>query len=189
MFSFSKSAPLDLTTYTPPPPEDRSGPPLTQGLLFTMIATVAAEHCTGATLQALSKIDPDAWYHGQLLETLLDGFAARDQELPAFLGRNIYFMLRPALKQMGMDTPTAVVQSLPALWLQATRGDGGELRSTLLGRRKARVEMEQPYNCLFEEGAVRGFLEALDAVDVHIAHAPCKRTGAPFCSLEISWEE
>lgn len=189
MFSFSKTAALDWTPYPEPLLEDRSGPPLSQGLLFTMIATVAAEHCDRETLEALSKIEPNAWYHGQLLETLLDRFAARDPELPYFVGRNIYFMMRPALKQMGVETATQVIQVLPAVYHQATRGDGGEMRSIVLGRNKARLDMEQPYNCLFEEGGLRGLLEAFDALDVHIAHAPCMRAGAPFCSLEISWTE
>ena len=73
-----------------PAAADRTGPPLSQGFLFTMVATVAGDHCSPEILDALSRIDPDAWYHGQLLEPynchfeegaivgLLEAFEARN---------------------------------------------------------------------------------------------------------------
>jgi predicted hydrocarbon binding protein len=51
------------------------------------------------------------------------------------------------------------------------------------------VEAEQPYNCIFEAGALRGFIEAFDGHDVTIDHTTCRRKGHPFCTYEVRWEE
>lgn len=188
MYRFERRAPLDVTPMVPPAEEDRTGPPLTQGFLFTMVATVAAAHCTEEELAALNRIDPNAWYHGQLLETILNRFEDKDPELPGQVGRNIYFMWRSQLDELGMRSATAVVEALPVLWHNATRGDGGEFR-TAVGPRRAHVELAQPYNCLFEAGALRGLLEAYEAVNVRITHSPCMRNGAPFCVLDVRWDD
>lgn len=188
MFRFERRGPLDTTPQVAPAEGDRTGPPLTQGFLFTMVATVAAAHCTEEELAALNRIDPNAWYHGQLLETILNRFETKDAELPGQIGRNIYFMLRSQLDALGLRSPTAIMEALPHLWRSATRGDGGEFRAAV-GPRRAHVELAQPYNCLFEAGAVRGLLEAYDATNVRISHGPCMRTGAPFCVLEVRWDE
>ena len=188
MFRFSHKAPLDATPRVQPAEDDRRGPPLTQGFLFTMVSTVAADHCSPETLALLAAIDPNAWYLGQLLETILAGFEDRSPELPGQVGRNIHFMWRSQLEQLGIHTATAVIEALPFLWKHATRGDGGEWR-VAVGPRRAHVEMEQPYNCLFEAGAVRGLLEAHDATNIRMTHNPCMRVGAPFCVLEVRWDE
>jgi hypothetical protein len=188
MFRFQRYAPLDAPPLVAPAEDDRSGPPLTQGFLFTMVSTVAAEHCSPEVREVLARIDPDAWYHGQLLETILSQLEDRDPELPAKVGRNIHFMWRSQLDALGFRTAGAMMEALGLMWRSATRGDGGAFRS-IVGPRRAHVEMEQPYNCLFETGAVRGLLEAYEATGVRIVHAPCMREGAPFCVLEARWDE
>jgi len=188
MHRFDRYAPLDATPLVAPAEHDRSGPPLTQGFLFTMVATVAAAHCSEDVLAVLDRVHPDAWYHGQLLETVLSRFEDRDHDLPGQVGRNIHFMWRSQLDALGLQTATSVMEALPSLWKTATRGDGGEFRAAV-GPRRAHIELEQPYNCMFEAGAVRGLLEAYDATNVRITHAPCMRTGAPFCVLEVRWDE
>lgn len=188
MYRFQRHAPLDATTLVAPAEDDRSGPPLTQGFLFTMVSTVAAAHCDPDVLEVLGRIDPDAWYQGQLLETILSRFEDKDPELPAQIGRNIHFMWRSQLDQLGLRTATAMMEALPFLWKTATRGDGGEYR-VAVGPRRAHLELEQPYNCLFEAGALRGLLEAYDATNVRLTHGPCMRGGAPFCVLEVRWDE
>jgi hypothetical protein len=187
MHRFQRQAPLDATPYAAPPEDDRTGPPLTQGFLFTMVSTVAASHCDPDVLAVLAAIDPNAWYQGQLLETILGRFEAQDPELPGQVGRNIHFMWRTQLDALGYRSASQVLEALPFLWLHATRGDCGAFRSAV-GARRAHLEMEQPYNCLFEAGTVRGLLEAYDATQVRIAHGPCVRRGAPFCTLEVRWE-
>ena len=97
-------------------------------------------------------------------------------------------MWRSQLEPLGFRTAGAVMEALGLLWRSATRGDGGEFRS-VVGPRRAHVEMEQPYNCLFEAGAVRGLLEAYEATNVRIVHAPCVRAGATFCVLDARWDE
>lgn len=188
MFRFARHAPLDTTTFVAPTEDDRSGPPLTQGFLFTMVSTVAADHCSKEVLDLLAKIEPNSWYHGQLFETLLSQFEDRDPELPGQLGRHIHFMMRSLVEQMGVSTPRGVIEAIPAIWKGATHGDCGEWR-VAVGPRRAHIEAEQPYNCLFEAGAVRGLLEAQDARNVRIVHAPCMRAGAPFCVFEVRWDE
>ena len=188
MHSFARSAPLDLAPVVAPSIEDRTGPPLSQGLLFTMIATVASEHCTPEILDALSRVEPDAWYHGQLLESILTHFEEKDPTLVQHIGRNIYFFMRSQLLAQGVTSPRAVLEGIPHIWRQVTRGDGGDW-TAIVGPKRARLEACQPYNCLFEEGTVRGLVEALDARNVRIDHGPCMRDGAPSCVFEIRWEE
>ncbi|MEP7120596.1 MAG: hypothetical protein ABJE95_06795 [Byssovorax sp.] len=188
MHSFRRGAPLDLAQYTAPAIEDRTGPPLSQGFLFTMIATVASEHCSPEILDALSRVDPDAWYHGQLLESILTHFEEKDPALVPHIGRNIYFFMRTQLLAQGITSPRAVLEGIPAIWHQVTRGDGGEW-TAIVGPRRARLEACQPYNCHFEEGTVRGLVEALEARNVRIDHGPCMRDGAPGCVFEVRWEE
>jgi hypothetical protein len=188
MHSFRRSAPLDLTPVAAPSVEDRSGPPLSQGFLFTMIATVASEHCSPEILEALSQIDPDAWYDGQLLETILTHFEEKDPALVKHIGRNIYFFMRSQLIAQGLGSPRAILEGIPSIWRQVTRGDGGEWLA-IVGPKRARLEAYQPYNCQFEEGTVLGLIEAFEARNVRIDHGPCMRDGAPCCVFEVRWEE
>jgi hypothetical protein len=188
MHSFARSAPLDLAPLVAPAVEDRTGPPLSQGFLFTMVATVASEHCTPEILDTLSRVDPDAWYHGQLLETILTHFEAKDPALVRHIGRNIYFFMRSQLQAQGVTSPRMVLEGIPNIWRQVTRGDCGDW-TAIVGPKRARIEACQPYNCLFEEGAVLGLVEAFDARNVRIDHGPCMRDGAPACVFEVRWEE
>ncbi len=188
MFQFKRYAPLDATPQVPPAEDDRTGPPLTQGFLFTMVSTITAGRASPEVLALLAGLDPDAWYHGQLLETLLNQFEAEDPALPQYIGRNIYFMWRSQLEALGFRTAGAVMAAVPALWKQVTRGDSGEWR-VALGPQRAHLEVEQPYNCQFEAGTIFGLLEAYDATNVRLVHNPCRRKGAPFCVLEVRWDE
>jgi hypothetical protein len=189
MYRFSRREPLDLTVFPEPPNDDRTGPPLSQGFVLTLIGTVTAEYCTPETLAAIEQIDPGCWYHGQLLESVLNEFEERDPALPVEVGKNIYYSLRSQFTAMGMRTPADVVTTLPAAWLVVTRGDSGEWRSKVLGPGKAHVEAEQPYNCLFEQGALEGALEAFDASDVRIAHTTCMRRGDRCCTFDVTWND
>lgn len=189
MHRFVRRAPLDMTEYPEPPAADRTGPPLTQGFLFTVLATVAADDFSPEALAAMDRINPNAWYHGQLLETMLNEAEDRDPSLPHALGRNIYYMFRDLLEGFGVGSTAAVIASLPQLWTTSTRGDSGVWRTELVGLRQGHIEAEQPYNCRFEEGAVRGFLESFEASEVMIEHRQCMRSGAPFCTFEVSWED
>jgi hypothetical protein len=189
MYRFSRYAPLDLRPYADPGPEDRSGPPLTRGSMFTLLSTVAGEDIPAEFRPALRDIDPEAWYHGQTLETLLNRIEDRDPALPEIIGRNIYFMFRTQLREIGIKTATELVVGLPSMWTFATRGDGGTWRVTMKGERHAIVESHQPYNCHFEAGGLRGFIEALDGYDVEIAHSTCVRRADPFCTFETRWQE
>lgn len=189
MYRFQQYAPLDLTPYAEPPAEDRSGPPLSRGSLLTLFSTVAAEHFSPERLELLMQADPEAWYHGQLFETLLNEFERQDPELPGELGKNIYYMLRSQFIALGLSKPADVISTFPWLWKHVTRGDSGEWRSELIGPQEARLELEQPYNCRFEQGAVQGALEAFDALDVAIEHVECMRDGRPACVLLIRWKE
>src|SRR4051794_24322449 len=142
MQSFRRTAPLDTTVYVAPAVEDRTGPPLSQGFLFTMVATVAADHCSPEILEALSRVDPDAWYHGQLLESILTHFEQKDPALVPYVGRNIHFMLRSELERDGISSPRMVMEAVPHIWRHATRGDGGVWR-TIVGPCRAHLEAEQ----------------------------------------------
>jgi hypothetical protein len=97
-------------------------------------------------------------------------------------------MLRSDLERDGISSPMMVMEAVPHIWRSATRGDGGGWR-TIVGPRRAHLEAAQPYNCRFEEGTIRGLLEAFDARNVRIEHGPCMRGGAPFCVFEARWEE
>jgi hypothetical protein len=183
-----RHAPLDPTPVPEPPIGDRSGPVLGQGFVLTMISTIAAEHASPETLKVIERVEPYAWYHGQLLESVLNEFEDRDPALPLEIGKNLYYMLRPQFVELGIITPADVVQQIPLMWNQVTRGDSGEWRSTMFNDHHARMEMEQPFNCHFEEGAVHGALEAADATDVRVEHTQCMRDGAPFCVLDVQWQ-
>lgn len=189
MYRFEPSAPLDFTPHIAPAPTDRSGPPLSQGFLLTMIHMVAADHCSPELSEAMMQADPEAWYHGQLFETILNDFERRDARLPTEIGKNIYYMLRSELASQGLQAPSDVILTIPHIWQHVTRGDSGTWRAEIVGPQAARVEMEQPYNCRFEEGGVRGALEAFDALAVEIEHEQCMRNGSPFCVLHVRWQE
>jgi len=189
MHHFHHREPLDLTTYEDPSVENRTGVPLSQGFVLTLISTVAAEYCSPTTLAAIEQIDPNAWYHGQLLESVLNEFEERDPTLPAEIGKNIYYTLRSQFIELGMRSPTDVITTLPLVWRAVTRGDSGEWRSLMIKPGQAHVEAEQPYNCLFEQGALQGALEAFDAWDVRIAHTTCMRRGDAYCTFEVAWND
>ncbi|HMY19780.1 MAG TPA: hypothetical protein PKA58_25815, partial [Polyangium sp.] len=162
MYEFVRFAPLDITPFNDPGMENRSGPPLTRGSLFMLLGTVAGEALGPDAHAVIRRLDVDSWYQGQLLETLLNMLEEHDPELPEFVGRNIYFMFRTPLQQVGINTATDLVKSMTGTWVFATRGDSGEFRSRMIADRHWIVEGEQPYNCLFEGGALRGFIEAFD---------------------------
>ncbi|NUQ75966.1 MAG: hypothetical protein HUU21_20695 [Polyangiaceae bacterium] len=188
MYKLQRRAPLDTTKYTPPPIEDRSGPVLTQGAIFGMIRMVAADECSPEALDAIAATDGGAWYHGQLLETILSELEDRDPSLPHDVGRNIYFMFRAQLEQIGLVSVEDVFTHMAALWKNVARGDGGEMQGRLLGPGRAELVMEQPWNCRFEEGGLRGMLEAFGAKNLCIEHRPCMRDGAPRCVLTVTWD-
>lgn len=187
MYRFQNHAPLDTTVYEPTPHDDRSGTPLSQGFVLTLISVVAAECCSPATLDVVEQVDADSWYHGQLLESVLQEFEAKDPQLPAEIGKNIYYTLRSQFTAMGLKTPEDVISTLPMLWQHVTRGASGEFRTHMVGPRHARLELEQPYNCRFEHGAIQGALEAFDATDVRLDHQQCMRDGASCCIIEAQW--
>ncbi|AKT38811.1 hypothetical protein [Chondromyces crocatus] len=188
MVRFQRRAPLVFTSYAPPPPESSEGMVLNQGFLFTLMSTVAAPELSEETLAALREVDPESWYDGQHMETILSELEDRDPELPRSIGYSIYFMLRPEMEKGGTVTGcVSLLEQLPMIWRMVLRGDRGEFRTELLGPGWARVEMEQPFNCRFEEGALHGLLESWDARDVAIVHNPCMRDGAACCVLDVRW--
>jgi hypothetical protein len=188
MFQFQRDAPLDATPHVAPAEDDRSGRPLSQGFLFTMVGTIVAHRADPEMLALLARLDPDAWYEGQLLETLLNRLEDIDPALPPHVGRNIFFMWRSQLEEHAFRNPSAVMAAVPALWKELTRGDCGEWR-VAVGPQRAHLEVEQPYNCQFEAGTIVGLLEAYGATNVRLAHTPCRRDGAPFCVFEVRWDE
>jgi hypothetical protein len=169
--------------------DNRSGPPLTRGSLYKLLSTVAAGDLPAEDANALREIDGDAWYLGQALETLVNKLEDKDPALPELLGRNIYFMFRTPLRDIGITTATALVSGLPSMWVFATRGSSGAWRATQRGQWHWIVEAEQPYNCLFEAGGLRGFIEAFDGFDVEIEHTTCVRRGDRFCTFDVKWQE
>jgi hypothetical protein len=189
MHRFERSAPLEAIRFPAPPVEDRNGPPVGRGLIYRMIGMVAAEHCTPEMLELFSRLDPDGWYHGQLLETLINHLETIEPELPREVGASFYTVIHDRFRDRGITTPEALIASYPLLWRLGARGDTGEVRAQMVGLQRARVEMEQSYNCRFWEGALRGNLEAVGAERVQIEHAPCMRTGAPCCVLDARWSE
>jgi hypothetical protein len=168
---------------------NRVGPPLTRGGLFSLLATVAGESLSHDAHAAIRRLDSEQWYHGQLLETLLNSLEDQDPELAEFVGRNIYFMFRTPLQNAGVNSATELVKSMPGTWIYATRGDCGEWRSRQVADHHWIVEAEQPYNCIFEAGALRGFIEAFDGHDVQIKHVTCRRKGHPCCTYDVQWKE
>jgi hypothetical protein len=189
MHRLQRRAPLEVIVVDPPPVDVRSGPPLDPGAIFLMLATVAADHLRPEELALLDGIEPDTWYHGQLLETLINDLEERDPSLPTFIGRGIYYMFRPLMRQFGIRTAQEGLLALPAFYRNGTRGDNGEWRVEVKGPGRVRIEGEQPYNCHFEEGGLIGLLEGLEAEDVQIEHAQCMRNGAPFCVFEVQFRE
>lgn len=189
MHRFQPSAPLDVRAHPEPPVGDKSGPSLTQGFMFILVATVAAKHLSPEALAAINSMDSDAWYDGQLLETIMSELEAKDPGLPYSVGRSTHYLMHKGLAERGVTTPEAFFEALSAIWVAALRGDSGEMRGRMVGPRRARVEMEQPYNCQLEAGAVHGFLDGFDCMDIRVDHAQCMRRGAPFCALDVSWEE
>lgn len=189
MHRFKRSAPLQAIRYPEPPVEERGGPPAGRGLVYRMIGLVAAEHCTPEMLDLFATLEPDGWYDGQLLETVLDHLESIDPDLPREVGTSFYTIVHDRLRQHGISTPEALIAHYPLLWRRGARGDTGEVRAQMLGPQRARVEMEQPYNCRFWEGAVRGILDAVGAEAISIEHQPCMRLDAPCCVLDIRWSE
>ena len=189
MYRFTRQASIELKSFPDPGPEDRTGPSLSRGSLYTLLATVTGEDLAPEVLAQLQSVEADGWYSGQVFETLLDQLEAKDNTLPEMLGRNIYFMFRTALQQIGFLSATQLLAGLPAIWLFATRGDSGVWRTRTLGERHFHVEAEQPYNCMFEAGAVRGFIESFDGRDVTIKHGGCMRHGDAFCTFDVRWNE
>jgi hypothetical protein len=186
---FQRSAPLQAICYPQPPVEDRSGPPVGRGLIYRMIGLVAAEHCTPEMLELFATLEPDGWYHGQLLETVMSHLEAIDPDLPREVGMSFYTIVHDRFREFGVTTPEALIAKYPLLWRLGGRGDAGEMRAQMVGPRRARVEMEQPYNCRFWEGALHGNLAAAGADGVEIVHASCMRDGAPCCVLDVRWSE
>ena len=82
MYFFARNAGVDLTTYKEPSIEDRSGPPLSQGFLLTLVSMVGGALCSPEILDKLAAINPNAWYHGQLVEAVLDDAARHDADEP-----------------------------------------------------------------------------------------------------------
>lgn len=185
----SRSAPLELTKCPDPGPDNRSGRPLSRGNLFTLLALVAGEDLSADALDRLKRLEPDAWYPGQDFETLVNQLEDKDASLPESVGRGLYFMLRTPLQQAGVVSASQLVLGVPDIWLSATRGDSGYWRTRALGERHFHVEAEQPYNCLFELGALRGLIEAFNGHDVRVNHATCRRRGDIFCTFDVRWEE
>lgn len=189
MDTFLRRAPIDITTFDDPGVENRAGPPLTRGGMFTLLSTVAAEGLSEEAHKAIRRLEANTWYHGQVLETLLNMLEDHDPELPDFVGRNIYFMFRTQLQGEGIKSAADLLKSMPEIWLIATRGNSGEWRSRMVAERHWVIEGEQPYNCLFEGGGLRGFIEAFDGYDVKIEQLTCMRKGHPFCTYDVRWEE
>lgn len=189
MYRFERIAPLDNSEYPEPAVEDRSGPPLTQGAIFLLISTLASEHCTPDILAALEPLKPEAWYHGQLLETILNRFEDNDPALVIDVGKTIYYTLESQFRALGLKSCNDVITTMPKLWQYVTRGDSGVWNSRLVGPGEGICELSQPYNCRFEEGAIQGALECFNATDVQIEHGPCMRDGAEACVLKIRWQE
>lgn len=189
MHRFQPSAPLVARAYPELPVGDKSGPPLTRGFMFILVATVAAKHLSPEALAFINSLDSEAWYEGQLLETIVNEVEAKDPSLPYSIGRSAHYLMHKDLVAGGMTTPEAFISQLSAVWQLAVRGDAGEMRGRMVGPRLASVEMEQPYNCQLESGALHGFLDGYDCMDIRVDHAQCMRRGAPFCALDVRWEE
>lgn len=188
MQTFVRNAPLDLTPQPEPAITDRSGPALSQGFLLTLISMVASDLCSDETMDALSQIDAEGWYLGQSIESLLDEMERKSPGSAFRIGRSVYFMLPTQLKSMGVVDAQSFMRNMSALWLAVTRGDSGSFRTSDITDHAARIEMEQPYSCDFEEGAFVGLLEGLGHRDVKTQHTTCLRKGHSFCTLLVSWK-
>lgn len=188
MHTFVRNAPLDLTARPEPAVSDRSGPPLSQGFLFTLIGMVASDLCSEATLETITQADPDLWYPGQALESVLDEVGRKSPRGAFRVGHSVYFMLPDKLREIGIVDAASFFRILPSLWQNVTRGDSGHFETQMLGDKMARVDMVQPYNCEFEEGALVGFLEGLGHREVTTQHTTCMRLGEPACKILISWK-
>lgn len=187
MQRFQRHASLELVSYPEPPIEDRSGPALSHGGIFKLLATVASEELSPAALDLIERMEPRGWYRGQLLESLISELEDRDPGLPHSVGRLAYLLMREDFRRLGLTTPERLLEAIPGFWPQVTRGDTGWWRTHLLGPGRARVEMQQPYNCRFEAGGTFGMLESYDLADLAMDHPVCMRDGADFCVLEVRW--
>lgn len=187
MHVFQRNAPIDFTPYPPPSGDRQAGLPLTQGMMFTMISMVIGDRCTPDVLDAISHVDPNAWYLGQTLEAILDAAAETDPRAPYDIGQAVYFMMPDQMRLFGITSPLSFFQALPALWKQVTVGPSGEMRVRSLTSTSAVVELELPYNCQFEQGAIVGFLLGLGHQVLVQDHHTCRRNGAPHCTLHMQW--
>lgn len=188
MYQFEQTAPLDMTMYPDPGLEDRSGPPLSQGFVLNLIDTVASEYCTEEMQDKLAEVEPTAWYHGQTLETILNHFESQSPKLVRDIGKNIYYTLQAQFMEMGINSSEDVVTTLPNIWPYLTRGDSGHWNVRSIEGKHAFIELVQPFNCLFEDGAFQGAMECFDAHNVAIEHTQCMRQGAECCVLDVTWE-
>lgn len=189
MHRFVRTAPLDLRPQADPGQDNRVGPPLSRGSLYSLLATVASEDLPQDVLERLRHVDPESWYLGQDFESLINMLEDRDPTLPELMGRNIYFMFRTAFQKLGILKASQLFERIPFIWQFATRGDSGIWRSQELGERHFYLELEQPYHCGFEMGAMRGFIEAYDGRNVRIAKGKCMRRGDPCCTFDLQWDE
>lgn len=190
MHRFERRLPIDLTPYPDPGVEAaRSGPPLSQGVILTLVNTVGGEHLSEETQDILDSVEPEVWYLGQTLESVISELEEQDPSLPYGIGKNIYYTLRAQFVALGINSPTDVINTLPLVWSLVTRGDSGEWRNQVPEPGHGRLELDQPYHCGFESGALHGAMEAFGAYDVLIDHSQCVRQGAPFCVLDVTWKE
>jgi hypothetical protein len=187
MFRFQPRAPFDLTVYDGDNVGPQ-GPPLSQGFILSLISLVASEHCKPETLEMLDQLETYSWYHGQNLETILTEMEELNPTLVIDIGKNIYYSLRSQFVAMNIHTPEDVILTLPEVWKVVTRGDSGWWKSHIPRPYFAIVEAQQPYNCLYEQGALQGSIEAFEAQDVHVEHVTCMRRGDSCCTFEISWK-
>jgi hypothetical protein len=187
MYRFKPRAPFDLTVYDPDE-VGPDGPPLSQGFILSLISLVASEYCSQETLEMLEQLDGYSWYLGQNLETILTELEEKDPTLVMDIGKNIYYSLRAQFKDLNIHTPEDVILTLPQVWKQVTRGDSGWWTSSIPRPYFAIVEAHQPYNCLYEQGALQGSMEAFDAQDVQIKHVTCMRRGDSCCTFEVTWK-
>ena len=189
MYRFEHSAPIDTQPQPEPAADDRSGQPLSQGFVVKLINMVASEYLSPELQDTIDELDHDQWYHGQVLETVLNHIEDQAPALVTDVGKNVYYSLQDQFMQMGLSKPTDVITTMPMLWQHVTRGASGEWRTEVLGPGAARVELQQPYNCLFEQGALKGALECFDATNVQVQHSQCMRNGAEYCVFDVTWSE
>lgn len=190
MQRFERRLPIDLTPYPDPGVEAaRTGPPLSQGVILTLVNTVGGEHLSQETQDLLDEVEPETWYLGQTLESVIAELAERDPALPYQMGKNIYYTLRAQFVALGINSPTDVITTLPLVWSLVTRGDSGEWRNQMVAPGHGHIELDQPYDCGFESGALHGAMDAFGAYNVQINHTQCVRQDAPFCVMDVTWQE